>query len=111
MYIDGEVQGKIRIGSGCLTIGSNGRVQADIEAREIFINGSVLGNLKAIDRVQVGSSGSVQGSVVTPRIGIDDGARLRGNVETARATDSRNASAPSAEKNERRALAAQAKGE
>jgi cytoskeletal protein CcmA (bactofilin family) len=109
MYIDGDVQGKVRIGSGRLTVGSNGRIQADIEAREIIVNGSVLGNLKAADRVQLGPSGSVQGSVITPRIGIDDGARLRGNVETARAADSRDA-APGTEREDRRALAA-TKGE
>lgn len=109
MYIDGNVEGKVRIGSGRLTVGANGKVQADLEAREIFVNGSVVGNLKATDRVQLGSSGSVQGSVVTPRIGIDDGARLRGNVETARASDSSSAPAP-AEKEKARVLVA-AKGE
>src|SRR5690242_12335134 len=77
MYIDGDVQGKVRVGSGRLTVGASGRVQADLEAREIIVNGNVVGNLKAADRVQLGSTGSVQGSVVTPRIGIDDGARLR----------------------------------
>ncbi len=110
MYIDGDVQGKVRIGSGSLTVGANGKVQADIEAREIIVNGSVLGNLKAADRVQLGPSGSVQGSVITPRIGIDDGARLRGNVETAPVGESRNAASPVAEKEERRALVAQGKG-
>ena len=109
MYIDGNVEGKVRIGAGRLTIGAHGRVQADIEAREIVVNGSVVGNLKATDRVQLGSSGSVQGGVITPRIGIDDGARLRGNVETARASDSRSAAAP-AEKEQARVLVA-AKGE
>jgi cytoskeletal protein CcmA (bactofilin family) len=105
MYIDGDVQGKVRIGSGRLTIGANGRIQADLEAREIIVNGSVVGNLKADDRVQLGSTGSVQGGIITPRIGIDDGARLRGNVETARSGESRN-TAGSGEKEERRALAA-----
>jgi len=105
MYIDGDVQGKVRIGSGSLTIGANGRVQADLEAREIIVNGSVVGNLKADDRVQLGSTGSVQGGIVTPRIGIDDGARLRGNVETARAGEARN-SAASNEKEDRRVFAA-----
>lgn len=110
MYIDGDVQGKVRVGSGRLTIGPSGRVQADLEAREIIVNGNVVGNLKAADRVQLGSTGSVQGSVVTPRIGIDDGARLRGNVETAPAGAAEVTSAKSAEKEERRALVA-TKGE
>ena len=110
MYIDGDVQGKVRVGSGRLTVGPSGRVQADLEAREIIVNGNVVGNLKAADRVQLGSTGSVQGSVVTPRIGIDDGARLRGNVETASAAAAEATSAKSAEKEERRALVA-TKGE
>ncbi len=105
MFIDGDVQGKVRIGSGSLIVGANGRVQADLEAREIIVNGSVVGNLKADDRVQLGSTGSVQGGIFTPRIGIDDGARLRGSVETARAGEVRNAAA-SDQKEERRVLAA-----
>ncbi|HKV49405.1 MAG TPA: polymer-forming cytoskeletal protein [Candidatus Acidoferrales bacterium] len=110
MYIDGDVQGKVRVGSGRLTVGPSGRVQADLEAREIIVNGNVVGNLKAADRVQLGPTGSVQGSVVTPRIGIDDGARLRGNVETAPAGAAGGASAKLAEKEDRRALVA-TKGE
>lgn len=110
MYIDGDVQGKVRVGSGRLTVGPSGRVQADLEAREIIVNGNVVGNLKASDRVQLGPTGSVQGSVVTPRIGIDDGARLRGNVETAPAGAAGGASAKPAEKEDRRALVA-TKGE
>ncbi len=110
MYIDGDVQGKVRVGSGRLTVGPSGRVQADLEAREIVVNGSVVGNLKAADRVQLGSTGSVQGSVVTPRIGIDDGARLRGNVETAPAGTVQAANAKTVEKEDRRALVA-TKGE
>jgi cytoskeletal protein CcmA (bactofilin family) len=110
MYIDGDVQGKVRVGSGRLTVGPSGRVQADLEAREIIVNGNVVGNLKAADRVQLGPTGSVQGSVVTPRIGIDDGARLRGNVETAPGSPAGIASAKPVEKEDRRALVA-TKGE
>jgi cytoskeletal protein CcmA (bactofilin family) len=111
MYIDGDVQGKLKIGAGSLTVGPNGRVQADIEAREIIVNGNVVGNLKAADRVQLGSSGSVQGGVITPRIGIDDGARLRGHVETARAGETPGTTAATDGKTELRAMAARGKGE
>jgi cytoskeletal protein CcmA (bactofilin family) len=84
LYIDGETQGKIRLANARVTIGPNGRVQADIEAREIIIEGSVQGNLKAGERVQLGAQSKVEGSVLTPRIAIDDGARLRGKVEMVR---------------------------
>ena len=82
LVIDGEVQGKVRLSSGRVTVGSSGRVTAEIEAREIVVEGTVHGNLKAADSVRLGPAGRVTGSVLTPRIAIDDGARLRGKVET-----------------------------
>lgn len=85
LTVEGETQGKIRITNGRVTVGASGRVTADIDAREIVVHGTVQGNLKATESVRLGSSGHVEGSILTPRIGIDDGARLRGNVEMLRA--------------------------
>ena len=96
LYIDGETQGKIRLANARVTVGPNGRVQADIEAREIIIEGSVQGNLKAGERVQLGAHSKVQGSVLTPRFAIEDGARLRGKVEMVRAGSQGSSSAGSA---------------
>ncbi len=84
LYIDGETQGKIRLPNARVTVGPHGRVQADIEAREIMIEGTVQGNLKAGERLHLGASSKVQGSVLTPRFAIEDGARLRGKVEMLR---------------------------
>ncbi|MGH9685124.1 MAG: bactofilin family protein [Candidatus Acidiferrales bacterium] len=84
LFIDGEAQGKITLPGAKVTIGPNGRVQADIEAREIIIQGSVQGNLKAGELVSLGGASHVQGSMLTPRIAMEDGARLRGKVEMTR---------------------------
>ncbi len=92
LYIDGETQGKIRLANARVTVGPNGRVTADIEAREIIIEGSVQGNLKAGERVQLGAQSKVQGSVLTPRFAIEDGARLRGKVEMVRTGGSQGSS-------------------
>lgn len=101
LVIDGDTQGKIRLANGRVTVGPNGRVNADIDAREIVINGNVQGNLKATESVRLGANSQVEGSVLTPRIGIEDGARLRGNVEMTRvgeapaaATSASSAAAP-----------------
>lgn len=85
LYIDGELQGKLRLGGARLVVGPSGKVQADIEAGGITIEGSVQGNIKAGEGVHLGPGSHVQGSIVTPRIGIDDGARLRGKVEMVKA--------------------------
>jgi len=117
LYIDGEVLGKIRLASARVTVGPNGRVQADIEAREIVIEGSVHGNLKAGERVQLGATSRMQGSLVSPRIAIEDGARLRAKVEMVRAGDTRTASSTSsgagttAEPGAARAMSASGKDE
>jgi cytoskeletal protein CcmA (bactofilin family) len=87
IWIDGNVEGKVRVAVGRLTVGQSGKVQADVEAREIVVNGTLLGNLKATDRVQIGASGTVRGGVTSPRIGIEDGAQLTGKVETGQAAE------------------------
>jgi cytoskeletal protein CcmA (bactofilin family) len=95
LYIDGELQGKIRLGGARVVIGPNGKVQADIDAGAVTIDGSVQGNIKASESVRLGAGSRVQGSVLTPRIGIDDGARLRGKVEMVKAGSMASASTTS----------------
>jgi cytoskeletal protein CcmA (bactofilin family) len=88
LNLDGEVNGKVRVTGARVTVGSTGKVQADIEAREIVVNGSVEGNLKAEARVRLGSASQVEGALTAPSIGIDDGARFRGKVEVIRSKPS-----------------------
>ena len=78
LIIDGEVQGKIRLAGGKLTIGPEGRVTADIEAPEIVVRGEVKGNIKGRDRVQVAATGKVGGEITTKSIAIDEGAQVHG---------------------------------
>jgi len=113
LYIDGETQGKVRLPSARVSVGPNGRVQADIEAREIIIEGTVLGNLKAGERLHLGAASRVQGSILTPRIAIEDGARLRGKVEMVRSGSSQsNSSAETAaEVGKAKAMSASGKDE
>jgi cytoskeletal protein CcmA (bactofilin family) len=85
LTIEGETEGKVWLVNGRVTVAASGRAKADIEAREIVINGTVQGSLKASESVRLGPASWVEGSVLTPRIGIDDGARLRGKVEMVRA--------------------------
>ena len=51
LLINGEVHGKVRLDGSKLTIGPNGRVTAEIEAREVVVRGEVTGNIKGHDRV------------------------------------------------------------
>lgn len=84
LCIDGEVSGEIHLEDGIVTIGPEGRVKADIHAREIVVRGHVHGNLIGRERVQIGSSGHATGNVLTRVISIEDGAELHGEVEVTR---------------------------
>jgi cytoskeletal protein CcmA (bactofilin family) len=84
LTFDGEVNGKIRVTGARVTVGPTGKIQADIEAREIVVNGTVQGNLKADAKLRLGSSSHVEGALTAPSVGIDDGARFRGKVEVTR---------------------------
>jgi cytoskeletal protein CcmA (bactofilin family) len=89
LYIDGQAEGHFRFPESKVTVGPNGRVKANIEARDIVIEGSLTGNLKAAAAVQLGGSSRVEGSLIAARISIDDGARLRGKVEMTRAGETK----------------------
>jgi cytoskeletal protein CcmA (bactofilin family) len=81
LYIDGRVEGSINLAGNRVTIGRNGVVAANINAREIVVLGKVRGNLTASDRVDIRSDGSLTGDVVAARISIEDGAYFKGGID------------------------------
>ncbi len=87
LFIDGPVEGKLNLGNSSVTIGPNGTVKADISAREVVVRGRVEGKIAGKERVQLWSTGQVSGEISTQRLAIEDGAVLRGKVETGRPLD------------------------
>ncbi len=81
LYIDGRIEGKITLSDNRVTIGRNGMVQADINAREVVVMGKVNGNIECSDRVDIRSEGVVNGNVTTVRISVEDGAVLKGGIQ------------------------------
>jgi cytoskeletal protein CcmA (bactofilin family) len=81
LYIDGRVEGSINLSGNRVTVGRNGIVAANINAREIVVLGKVRGNLTASDRVDIRSDGSLTGDVIASRISIEDGAFFKGGID------------------------------
>ena len=86
LYIDGRVEGAINLPGNRVTIGRNGQVQANINAREVVVLGKVKGNLTASDRVDIRNEGSLTGDVVCQRISIEDGAYFKGGIDIRKPT-------------------------
>jgi cytoskeletal protein CcmA (bactofilin family) len=91
LYIDGRVEGSINLAGNRVTVGRNGVVSANINAREIVVLGKVRGNLTASDRVDIRSDGSLTGDVVAARISIEDGAFFKGGIDIRKAGQKPNA--------------------
>src|SRR5215469_11741188 len=81
LYIDGRVEGAINLPGNRVTVGRNGAVQANINAKEVVILGKVKGNIAASDRVDIRNEGSLTGDVVCQRISIEDGAYFKGGID------------------------------
>jgi cytoskeletal protein CcmA (bactofilin family) len=82
LYVDGEVEGSIELGGHNLTIGQNGRVRANVNARDVSVQGRVDGNIHAGERLELRKTSIVVGDVRAQRIAIEDGAFLKGKVDT-----------------------------
>jgi cytoskeletal protein CcmA (bactofilin family) len=94
LYIDGEVQGSIRLTDGRVTVGPHGKIAADVDAREVIVRGTVKGAVRGRERVEIGRTGEVRGDIATVRIAIEEGAEIHSKVEIARPDDSRNVRTP-----------------
>ncbi len=84
LFVDGLVDGKLNLTNGSLTIGPNGTVKADVNAREVIVRGKIEGKVTGRDKVQLWSTGQVTGEVQTERLSIEEGASLRGKVEAGK---------------------------
>jgi cytoskeletal protein CcmA (bactofilin family) len=72
LTVDGKVEGKITLKEHVLTIGSNGQIQADLQAKAVIVHGKVTGNITADNKVEITSSGTVHGDIRAPRVAIAD---------------------------------------
>lgn len=80
--IDGYFKGKIESDS-MLVIGDKGRVEAEVHVNHVVINGDYRGNIKAPERVEINSHGRVIGTIVTPKLIVEEGAFLEAHCQTS----------------------------
>jgi cytoskeletal protein CcmA (bactofilin family) len=81
IYVDGQVEGTIQLSGNSLTIGPNGKVRANITAKNVSIGGSLDGNIQASERSEFRKTAVVNGDVQSRRIAIEEGAFFKGKLE------------------------------
>ncbi|AGC49382.1 bactofilin BacM [Myxococcus stipitatus] len=78
--IDGKFQGQI-ITKDVLVIGDGAKVQAEIQAGTVIINGQVEGNVKATQIIELKTPGRVKGNLETPSLSMDRGVIFEGSLK------------------------------
>ena len=81
LLVEGRVEGDIRLPSNTVTVGPTGKVKATIEAKVIVVEGKVDGDLVGAEQIEIRRSGHVLGNITAPRVGLEDGAQFKGNID------------------------------
>ena len=84
LYFDGEIEGSFDLGSHSLTIGPNGRIRANVRAKDVVVNGKVDGDVSGSERVELRRSALMVGNIVTRRVVIEEGAFFKGQLDIQR---------------------------
>ncbi len=81
LVIEGKVDGTVQLKSNDLTIGQSGRVNANLTANVVRIDGEVKGDIVGTEKVVITKTGRVQGNIVGPRVTLEDGAKFKGSID------------------------------
>lgn len=79
LRLQGRLEGKINT-PGRLHISREAKMQADVEAGSIVVEGDVKGNLTATDRIELKQSARYEGDLQTSKLVVDEGAVFSGHV-------------------------------
>lgn len=79
MRLHGRFEGKIST-AGRLLVSKEAKMQADVDAGAIVVEGDVHGNLNASDRVELKQTARYEGDLRASKLVVDEGAIFTGHV-------------------------------
>ncbi len=93
LAIEGAMKGNIEMGKHNFSIGPNGRIDGEIHAQNVTINGQFKGTIKALGKVAVTKKADFNGEIKAKSFSVEDGAYFKGVVELDREPHKRSAAA------------------
>jgi cytoskeletal protein CcmA (bactofilin family) len=84
LVIEGTMKGKIELRDHQVTIGPSANIEADIEANSVVVGGKMVGNIKALGKVEIAKEADFNGEIKAKRIAIEDGAYIKAAIELER---------------------------
>ncbi len=81
LVIQGKVEGTIQLKQKRLTVGAEGKVDANVLAHAVIVEGQVKGDLFGSESVLIRKTGNVHGNIVSPKVGLEEGCRFKGSID------------------------------
>jgi cytoskeletal protein CcmA (bactofilin family) len=75
--IDGTIKGKL-VCKNTLTVGVNGQIEGEIEAKNAIIGGKINGKIKVAEKLVLESKSALMGEIKASKLIIDEGAIFEG---------------------------------
>lgn len=80
--VDGRLRGRI-VSDNTLVVGESAKVEAEIDCGVVSIRGRVVGRVQGRQRIELLAGAHVKGTLVAPKLVIEDGAVFEGDCEMA----------------------------
>jgi cytoskeletal protein CcmA (bactofilin family) len=81
LLVEGSVSGSISAKGHEVTVGAAGKLNADIAAKVVRVEGTVKGDISGVEKVIISKTGNVLGNIDAPRVTLEDGAKFKGSIE------------------------------
>ncbi|OED42831.1 hypothetical protein ACH42_11640 [Endozoicomonas sp. (ex Bugula neritina AB1)] len=81
MHVEGIIKGNVSADEGLLTVAHSGKVEGDIQAPKIIIDGQVRGNVYAEEHLELASRAAITGNVFYSVIEMEKGSQVNGSLE------------------------------
>lgn len=82
--IEGAVEGKVQADKA-VVVGKSGEVTGDIDTQDAVIAGTVTGAVRARSRLELSSTGKIDGEIQATLLQLDEGGTVNGTVSVGRA--------------------------
>jgi len=80
LVVEGTVRGNVNL-TADLRAGMKARIEATVHARNVLVEGKLMGDISADERVELVATATVDGNIKAPKIIVAEGAKFRGSVD------------------------------
>jgi cytoskeletal protein CcmA (bactofilin family) len=83
LHVDGYVKGNVianEASASVLTVSEHGRIEGDVRVPNVFLNGSVTGDVRCEERIELAAKARVNGDVYYSLIEMVMGAEVNGSL-------------------------------